>query len=82
MVRARNLGSISLKSRAFIGDFVERHDILPELMAVESWDLNPEVSYTTTMTTSPIRPSKKWVRQVVPPRSPKPSAQEAHKAVL
>lgn len=27
-----------LKSRKFIHDFVERHDILPELMAAESWN--------------------------------------------
>jgi uncharacterized protein involved in exopolysaccharide biosynthesis len=32
------LGMQLMKSRAFIGDFVERRDILPELMAVESWD--------------------------------------------
>ena len=32
------LGMQLLKSRAFIGDFVKRRDILPELMAVDSWD--------------------------------------------
>ena len=72
------LGMQLMKSRAFIGDFVERRDILPELMAVESWDagsgdvvFDPE-SYDAA--------SKKWVRDVEPPKSPAPSAQEAHKA--
>ncbi len=72
------LGMQLMKSRAFIGDFVERRDILPELMAVESWDagsgdvvFDPE-SYDAT--------SKTWVRDVEPPKAPAPSAQEAHKA--
>ena len=73
------LGMQLMKSRAFIGDFVERRDILPELMAVESWDagsgdiiFDPE-SYDYA--------SKTWVRDAKPPtRLAKPSAQEAHKA--
>ena len=72
------LGMQLMKSRAFIGDFVERRDILPELMAVESWDpgsgdvvFDPE-SYDTA--------SKTWVRDVEPPKVAKPSAQKAHKA--
>ena len=72
------LGMQLMKSRAFIGDFVERRDILPELMAVESWDagsgdivFDPE-SYDAA--------SKTWVRDVEPPKLAKPSAQEAHKA--
>ena len=72
------LGMQLMKSRAFIGDFVERRDVLPKLMAVESWDtgsgdvvFDPE-SYDAA--------SKTWVRDVEPPKSPTPSAQEAHKA--
>ena len=72
------LGMQLMKSRAFIGDFVERRDLLPELMAVESWDagsgqivFDPE-SYDAA--------SKTWVRKVEPPRQPAPSSQEAHKA--
>ena len=72
------LGMQLMKSRAFIGNFIERRDILPELMAVESWDagsgdiiFDPE-SYDAA--------SKTWVRDVEPPKSPAPSAQEAHKA--
>jgi uncharacterized protein involved in exopolysaccharide biosynthesis len=72
------LGMQLMKSRAFIGDFVERRDILPELMAVELWDagsgdiiFDPE-AYDSA--------SKTWVRDVEPPKLAKPSAQEAHKA--
>jgi uncharacterized protein involved in exopolysaccharide biosynthesis len=72
------LGMQLMKSRAFIGDFVERRDILPELMAVESWEVgsgnvvyDPEIYHVN---------SKTWVRDVEPPKGAKPSAQEAHKA--
>ena len=72
------LGMQLMKSRAFIGDFVERRDILPELMAVEAWDsgsgdiiFDPE-AYDSA--------SKTWVRDVEPPKSPAPSSQEARKA--
>ena len=72
------LGMQLMKSRAFVGDFVERRDILPELMAVKAWDagsgqivFDPE-SYDAA--------SKAWVREVEAPKLPAPSAQEAHKA--
>ena len=55
------LGMQLMKSRAFIGDFVERRDILPELMAVKAWDagsgkivFDPE-SYDAA--------SKTWIRK-------------------
>ena len=71
------LGMQLMKSRAFTADFVERHDILAELMAVESWDAGSggiifdSASYDAA--------SKTWVREVEPPKSAEPSAQEAHK---
>jgi len=67
-----------MKSRAFIGDFVERRDILPELMAVESWDAGSgDIIFDTEAYDSA---SKTWVRDVEPPKLANPSAQEAHKA--
>lgn len=73
------LGMQLMKSRAFIGEFVNRRDILPELMATESWDrgsgdlrYDPEAYDAAT---------EKWVREVDPPMSAAPSAQEAHKAL-
>jgi uncharacterized protein involved in exopolysaccharide biosynthesis len=72
------LGMQLMRSRAFIADFVERRDILPELMAVDSWDagsgqivFDPE-SYDAA--------SKTWVREVEAPKLPTPSTQQAHKA--
>ena len=72
------LGMQLMKSRAFIGDFVERREILPQLMAVESWESGSgDVVFDRE---SYDAASKKWVRDVERPKSPAPSAQEAHKA--
>ena len=72
------LGMALMTSRGFLGDFVKRRDILPELMAVKAWDagsgeivFDPE-SYDIA--------SKTWVREVEAPKLSIPSAQEAHKA--
>ena len=74
------LGMQLMKSRAFIGDFVERRDILPELMAVESWDagsgdiiFDADDFEAATAT---------WVRDVDFPKQPKPSLLEAHEEFM
>lgn len=72
------LGMQLMKSRAFIGDFVDRRDILPELMAVKSWDAGSgDVVFDSE---SYDADSKTWLREVEPPKLAEPSAQEAHKA--
>ena len=72
------LGMELMKSRAFIRDFVERHDILPELMAIESWEqTSGDVLFDGEVYDAA---TKTWVREVNPPQLPKPSAQEAHKS--
>ncbi len=72
------LGLELMRSRAFIGNFVERHDILPELMAVEAWDqASGELVYDANVYDAV---AKTWVRNVDPPELPQPSAQRAHKA--
>ena len=72
------LGMELMKSRAFLGDFVERHDILPELMAVKSWEKSSgELIFDAQVYDAA---TKVWLREVNPNRSPQPSAQEAHKA--
>ena len=74
------LGMQLMKSRAFIGDFVERRDILPELMAVESWDAGSgdivfdSDDYEADTAT--------WVRDVDLPKKPKPSLLEAHEEFM
>ena len=70
------LGMELLKSRAFISDFVERRDILPELMAVDFW--NPGTGQVVFDADIYDLASTSWVRDVEPPRAAKPSAQEAH----
>jgi uncharacterized protein involved in exopolysaccharide biosynthesis len=73
------LGMQLMKSRAFIGDFVERRDILPALMAVEAWDAGSGAIVFDAEAYDAA--SKAWVvRDVEPPKSAKPSSQEAHKA--
>ena len=74
------LGMQLMKSRAFIGDFVERRDILPELMAVDSWDaesgdiiFDADDFEAATAT---------WVRDVDFPKQPEPSLLEAHEEFM
>ena len=65
-----------MRSRAFIGDFVARRNILRELMAVKSWNLtSDELTFDEELYDSV---AGKWVRDVDPPFMPKPSALEAH----
>ncbi|RCU43308.1 LPS O-antigen length regulator [Corallincola holothuriorum] len=65
-----------LKSRAFIQSFIERHGLLVPLMAAKSWNkmsgelaIDPEIYDVKTKT---------WLRDVEPPKKPKPSAWEAY----
>lgn len=66
-----------LKSRVFIEEFINRHDILVPLMAVENWNVN-----TNKLTLDEDiydEKTQKWVREVKAPREPKPSSWEAYK---
>ncbi|MAA96144.1 MULTISPECIES: Wzz/FepE/Etk N-terminal domain-containing protein [unclassified Arsukibacterium] len=63
-----------LKSRDFIGRFIEKHDLYLPVMAAEGWSRNenslvidPEIYNTET---------KEWVREVNAPFQPKPSVLE------
>ena len=67
-----------LTSRQFTGAFIERHDILPDLMAVESWDSQSNIiTYDNEVFDAQ---NKRWVRKVKLPYSSKPSLQEAYEA--
>ena len=73
------LGIALMTSRGFIGDFVERRSILPDLMAVDAWNmLNDQVSYDPEVYDSA---TGEWVREVDAPYGPKPSLLEAHNAL-
>lgn len=66
-----------LKSRQFTSEFIQKHNILADLMAAKKWDrdadkiiYDPELYNEQTNT---------WVRDVEPPFKPEPSMQEAYK---
>lgn len=65
-----------LKSREFLTRFIQKHNILPDIMAAEGWDLNTnKVKYDTELYNSD---TNKWFRDVKPPLHEVPSMQEAN----
>ena len=72
------LGMALMTSRGFIADFVERRELLPELMAVEDWDISSgELTFDAELYDPQ---SGTWVREVEAPFQPEPSTLEAVKA--
>lgn len=66
-----------LKSRQFTSDFISKHNILPELMGVHSWNMQTnELIYDEELYDSE---SGEWKRSVTAPLVPEPSMQEAYK---
>lgn len=66
-----------LKSREFFAKFAEKHNILPDLMAVKEWDMPTNtVVYDEEIYSSE---SGEWVRKVKAPKKAKPTMQEAKK---
>ena len=69
------IGLAKLQSRQFLAGFVERHNILPELMAAESFDwITEELSYDKKIYDVD---EQIWTRKVRAPLESKPSAQES-----
>lgn len=67
-----------LKSRAFITQFIYRHQLKVPLMAVDGWDMmTGKLSYDPDLYDYQ---SGEWVREVKPPLSSEPSSQEAYEA--
>ncbi|MCC5879167.1 MAG: LPS O-antigen length regulator [Idiomarina sp.] len=63
-----------LQSRKFIAEFVNRHNILPELMASKEWDMyTNELSIDSSIYDVE---REEWVREVEFPRTPEPSFAE------
>ena len=74
------LGMQLIKSRAFIGEFVESRDILPELMATQGWEADSgKLSFDPELYDAD---SKKWVRDADFPKRPEPSLLEAYEAFM
>ncbi|MCK7459123.1 Wzz/FepE/Etk N-terminal domain-containing protein [Idiomarina aminovorans] len=63
-----------LQSRQFIKNFVQRHNILPEVMAVKEWyQASGELVFNKEIYNPK---TKEWVRDVEPPKKPEPSSWE------
>ncbi|MBQ1784364.1 MAG: LPS O-antigen length regulator [Gammaproteobacteria bacterium] len=67
-----------VKSRAFVVDFIKRHELLVPLMAAEGW--RPESDTLVINEDIYDEVSQTWVRKVKPPQAPKPSDWEAFDA--
>lgn len=66
-----------LKSRDFVTDFLVRHQLAVDLMAVKSWDpLTDKIEYDPQV--YDIK-NKIWTRKVEPPFTPEPSPQTLYK---
>ena len=66
-----------LKSRQFTSDFIQKHNILADLMAAKTWNMQTNtIVYDNEMYDSQ---NDKWVREVKAPFKPEPSMQEAYK---
>ena len=71
----KTIGIAKLQSRRFIADFVERRNILPELMAASAYNINTgDLSYDLAIFDPETRI---WTRDVEPPSQKKPSSQQA-----
>jgi uncharacterized protein involved in exopolysaccharide biosynthesis len=73
------LGIQILQSRSFIMDFVERRQILPELMASKTWD--PSTGKLSLDEEIFDVESGEWIRDAGDVSSSKPSSQDAYKAL-
>lgn len=67
-----------LQSRAFLTEFVEKHDILPEIMAVKAWSPEQGIAFDEEIYDAT---TKAWVREVEPPKQPQPTSWEYVKTV-
>ena len=72
------LGLEVLKSRAFIGDFIEEHELLVPLMAAKGWNAQTGELLIDADVYDVV--NQTWLRDPNPPRQSKPSAQEAFQA--
>lgn len=66
-----------LQSRHFISQFIERHNILVEVMAVKGWDYENNTLIFDNKIFDPV--TEQWIRDVNVPMQKQPSLQEASK---
>lgn len=74
------IGIAKIQSRQFIADFIEQHNILPELMAAKAYSPSTgELDYDSEIYDSE---AGIWVRDVQPFMKKEPSSQEAYRAMM
>lgn len=71
-----NLALEVLKSRDFIGRFIEKYDLFVPVMAAKGWNRSTDTLEIKTKVYD--IETKQWVRKVKPPFLPKPSVQETY----
>lgn len=69
-----------LKSRQFLGEFISKNNLKPEIIAAEGWDRSKNIIVYDKDIYS--LEQKKWVREVKPPKQQEPSLLEAQKKFL
>jgi uncharacterized protein involved in exopolysaccharide biosynthesis len=74
------IGLETLKSRKFVSDFIERHEILVPLIAANGW--NSETGVLEIDEGDFDTETDTWVRKVRPPRKTIPSLQEAYEEFM
>ncbi|WP_032094877.1 MULTISPECIES: Wzz/FepE/Etk N-terminal domain-containing protein [unclassified Alteromonas] len=66
-----------LRSKAFIGEFVQSENLKPEIIAVQGWNSGSnKLSFDSDIYD---KDAERWVRKVNFPYLPEPSTQEVHK---
>lgn len=69
-----------LKSRQFTNAFIQKHKILPDLMAAKSWNMGANnVVYDDEIYNAQ---NNNWLREVKAPFKPEPSMQEAYNVFI
>ena len=68
-----------VKSREFLGKFIEKHDLFVEIMATKGW--NQDTNQLLIDDSAYNEQTKEWTREVNPPFKPKPSILETYEGL-
>jgi len=65
-----------IKSRSFVENFINKHELLVPLMASKNWDMASDTLVLDVELYDEA--NNKWIREVKAPKTPKPSSWEAY----
>ena len=66
-----------IKSRSFVENFIEKHELLVPLMAAKNWDMATDTLILDEELYD--QANNKWIREVKAPKKPEPSSWEAYR---